>query len=49
MGKKNNSDRWMKRNNGLSIWAVIGVIILVILIFIWLTIADLLGDTGVAA
>lgn len=30
-------------------WASIGAIILIILLFIWLTIADLLGDTDVAA
>ncbi len=30
-------------------WLVIGVIILIILLMIWLTTADLMGDTDVAA
>lgn len=34
---------------GISFWLVLGVIILIILLFLWLTVADLLGDTDVAA
>lgn len=37
------------RNSGTALWLVIGVIILIVLLFIWLTVADLLGDTDVAA
>lgn len=32
-----------------SAWLVVGVIVLIILLIIWLTIADLWGDTDVAA
>lgn len=30
-------------------WLVIGVIVLIILLLLWLTVADMLGDTDVAA
>ena len=41
----------MKENKktAISVWLVIGVIVLVILLILWLTIADLWGDTDVAA
>ena len=32
-----------------SVWVAIGAAILIILLIIWLTCADLLGDTDVAA
>ena len=38
-----------KSKNAVSVWIVIGVIVLVILLILWLTIADLWGDTDVAA
>lgn len=34
---------------GASFWLIVGVIVLVILLFLWLTIADFWGDTDVAA
>ena len=30
-------------------WLIIGVIVLIVLLFVWLTVADLFGDTDVAA
>ncbi len=38
-----------ERRRSFSIWAAIGAIILIILLVIWLTMADLWGDTDVAA
>lgn len=35
-----------KRTN---IWMVIGVVVLIVLLFVWLTVADFTGDTDVAA
>lgn len=32
-----------------SAWLIIGVLVLIVLLIIWLTIADLFGDTDVAA
>ncbi len=32
-----------------KVWLVIGVIVLIILLFVWLTVADFFGDTDVAA
>lgn len=32
-----------------SMWLVIGVIVLIVLLLVWLTVADFLGDTDVAA
>lgn len=37
------------RRKSFSLWAAIGAIILIILLIIWLTMADLWGDTDVAA
>lgn len=34
---------------GKSTWIAVGVIVFIILLFIWLTMADLWGDTDVAA
>lgn len=38
-----------KRKNNVSLWVGIGAIILIILLLVWLTIADFAGDTDVAA
>ena len=38
-----------ERRRSFSIWAAIGAIILIILLVLWLTIADLMGDTDVVA
>lgn len=37
------------RRNSTSVWVAIGAIFLIILLIIWLTFADLTGDTDVAA
>lgn len=37
------------KKSSVSIWLIIGVIVLIVLLFAWLTIADLWGDTDVAA
>lgn len=37
------------RVNRSSIWVAIGAIVLIILLIVWLTMADLAGDTDVAA
>ena len=33
----------------LNLWLVIGVLVLIILLFVWLTVADFTGNTDVAA
>lgn len=38
-----------KRKNRTSIWLMFGVGILILLLLVWLTIADFWGDTDVAA
>ncbi|MCF0218716.1 MAG: hypothetical protein HUK14_02955 [Muribaculaceae bacterium] len=38
-----------KKTNKTSLWVAIGAIVLIILLLVWLTFADLLGDTDVAA
>lgn len=38
-----------KSKSGTAVWLVIGVVVLIILLFLWLTIADIFGDTDVAA
>lgn len=38
-----------KINNRTSLWVVIGAIFLIILLIVWLTFADLTGNTDVAA
>lgn len=30
-------------------WLIVGVVVLIVLLFVWLTVADFLGDTDVAA
>ena len=38
-----------RRKTRVNFWLVLGVCILVVLLLVWLTIADLWGDTDVAA
>lgn len=38
-----------KKKKKTSLWLIIGVIVLIGLLLIWLSVADLLGDTDVAA
>jgi len=38
-----------KESNKISIWLLIGVIVLIVLLLVWLTVADIFGDTDVAA
>ncbi len=38
-----------KRKNTTGVWLAIGAIVLIILLVIWLTFADLTGNTDVAA
>lgn len=38
-----------KRKRNTSLWVAIGAVILIILLLVWLTIADFFGDTDVAA
>ena len=38
-----------KRKSHISAWLVIGVLVLIALLILWLTVADLFGDTDVAA
>lgn len=47
--KRDSRNHGVKRNRNFSLWAAIGAIVLIILLFIWLTMADLWGDTDVAA
>ncbi|MDE6267127.1 MAG: hypothetical protein K2M07_07250 [Muribaculaceae bacterium] len=37
------------RKGKTSIWVAIGAVVLIILLILWLTFADLAGDTDVAA
>ena len=41
-------DKYSKKK-ALKVWLVIAVLVLIILLLVWLTIADLWGDTDVAA
>jgi hypothetical protein len=45
----NDSERHKKKKSRINVWLLVGVIILIILLFVWLTIADLWGDTDVVA
>lgn len=42
-------NRKRRRVNRTSIWVAIGAVILILLLIIWLTVADMAGDTDVAA
>ncbi len=37
------------KKKNTSLWVAIGAVILIILLLVWLTIADFFGDTDVAA
>ena len=37
------------KKRGVGGWLIIGVLVLIALLLIWLTVADLFGDTDVAA
>lgn len=39
----------MSKRNRTSVWLIIGALILIVLLLVWLTIADMWGDTDVAA
>ncbi len=51
MSNRRRDERALRsdRKKSFSLWAAIGAIILIILLIVWLTMADLLGDTDVAA
>jgi len=38
-----------RKNKYINTWVAIGAIVLIILLIIWLTMADFFGDTDVAA
>lgn len=38
-----------RKKSSTTLWLAIGVVVLIVLLMLWLTIADLLGDTDVAA
>ena len=38
-----------KEKKSVPTWLIVGVIVLIVLLLVWLTIADLFGDTDVAA
>ena len=38
-----------KEKSRVNVWLIVGVVVLIALLLIWLTVADLLGDTDVAA
>ncbi len=38
-----------QHNTRLNIWIISGVAVLIILLLLWLTVADFIGDTDVAA
>ena len=45
---KAETDRRRKRNR-INIWVAIGAIFLIVLLILWLTVADFTGNTDVAA
>lgn len=47
--KYSDNNHRRKNVNRTSIWIAIGAVILIILLILWLTMADLWGDTDVAA
>lgn len=49
--KKFNATNGARRRTrrSVNIWLLIGVLVLIVLLFIWLTMADFSGDTDVAA
>lgn len=38
-----------KKRSNVNLWIAIGAVVLIILLIVWLTMADLWGDTDVAA
>lgn len=44
-----DEDKRYRRRKKANTWLVIGVIVLIILLLVWLTMADMWGDTDVAA
>ncbi len=38
-----------KEKSRVSPWLIVGVVVLILLLILWLTIADVFGDTDVAA
>ncbi len=38
-----------RKNKYINTWVAIGAIVLIILLIVWLTVADFFGDTDVAA
>ncbi len=49
MSNHDHHRREHRRYQRTSLWIGIGAIVLIILLIVWLTIADLWGDTDVAA
>ena len=43
------SDKRKKKSKQSSLWVTIGAVFLILLLIIWLTVADFSGDTDVAA
>ena len=43
------NDRENRSKKKVSGWLVVGVLVLIALLLVWLTVADLFGDTDVAA
>jgi len=43
------SDTSYRKKNRLSLWLAIGAIFLILLLIVWLTVADITGNTDVAA
>ncbi|MDE7154306.1 MAG: hypothetical protein K2O00_07695 [Muribaculaceae bacterium] len=44
-----NERKRRSRVNKTSVWVAIGAVVLIILLIVWLTMADFFGDTDVAA
>lgn len=44
-----SSDSKRKNRTSSSVWIALGAIVLIILLIIWLTVADFSGDTDVVA
>lgn len=42
-------EKSFRKKSKTDVWLVAGLIVLIVLLLIWLTVADLLGDTDVAA
>ncbi|MCC8113681.1 MAG: hypothetical protein LIP03_06730 [Bacteroidales bacterium] len=43
------SDADRRRKNKVNPWLLVGAIVLIVLLLLWLTVADFWGDTDVAA